>query len=662
MSEQHAVDLMFMYSGSGASEHALGHLRRVSEAHGLEAAVLADAEARQRSGKDVSLEWVLTVWPDIVDDPVALDAAIESVLRARALSPAQLDSAADELCRSFPEFADQIGAAALLTKLFWSAAETEIAASATPFLAPGTAFGESDGEGVARYEIIDRLGAGASGEVYEARDRWFATGAGDGTVAIKVLHAEAVDHTSLAAQEALLARRIRHDNVIRIFDRGLMNDGRPFIVMEKLSGSDLTAFVPASRRALAAFFSRLCAGVHAIHQTGTVHCDLKPENVLLRKNDDGQTVPVVSDFSVAIPSSGTQRLVALTFWSPRGTPEFAAPELLDPGATVTTAADQFSIGAMLKRAASDAGLLDDRLQLIVGRCMNPEPAQRFRSVPEIADALTCWARGAAIPQIGEGALHAALRLPRSRPVSTAIGAAILVLAGGVTVLGYGALVNARVERAIQDRFGQVWTGERLSGLHLRDWVGVSRAMEVVAGELDPDTPLSGFADREESIERVQAFIDARAELGEPESLESATWKLALLTMHLSTRTDHPNTGSLLDEAQAYFLPRLDPADPVATDIAALAAVHEVRTRRLHLDDRPITDADRRVLVQSVETLQAFLVSRGVEVGRTPEPSLVRDRVVQLAIRGVWQAAIPRMLDRPRLHEAMQPWADVALRR
>src|SRR3974390_781680 len=96
-----------------------------------------------------------------------------------------------------------------------------------------------------RYEIIDRLGGGGMGTVYKARDREV-----DRMVAVKVIRADLANDSDILSrfkQELILARKVTHKNVIRIFDLGRAS-GMRFITMEYIEGEDLRSFVKRTGR------------------------------------------------------------------------------------------------------------------------------------------------------------------------------------------------------------------------------------------------------------------------------------------------------------------------------------------------------------------------------------------------------------------------------
>ena len=177
-----------------------------------------------------------------------------------------------------------------------------------------------------RYEILGTLGKGGMGVVYRARDRQL-----DEVVALKLLRPEALatDKTLLERfkQEIKLARRITHRNVLRTHDFG-ETGGVPFISMEYLEGVTLKDLVK-NRGALPlgvglSIAKQMCHGLGAAHETGVVHRDIKPQNMLILP-ETGELK--IMDFGISRVSSvepGTSGLT--TAGTVMGTPDYMPPE------------------------------------------------------------------------------------------------------------------------------------------------------------------------------------------------------------------------------------------------------------------------------------------------------------------------------------------------
>ncbi len=141
-----------------------------------------------------------------------------------------------------------------------------------------------------RYKVLERLGRGGMGTVYLAEHEAIQK-----RVALKVLHPEFSAKPELVERfqrEAISASRIKHMNVLDVFDFGQVENGCFFLAMEYLEGHDLAdelehhgVLEPEPR---AAVTLQMCRALSAAHARGVVHRDLKPENVFLHATGDGE--------------------------------------------------------------------------------------------------------------------------------------------------------------------------------------------------------------------------------------------------------------------------------------------------------------------------------------------------------------------------------------
>lgn len=181
--------------------------------------------------------------------------------------------------------------------------------------------GLGPGDALDGLAILEVIGAGAMGTVYRAYDP-----ALERDVAVKVIHAKLLDRDVVReafAAEAKAMARVRHANVVTIHSLGEHRE-QPYLVMEYVRGTSLATWhedrqAPSLRDALL-ILDPLCRGVAAIHDSGTVHRDIKPGNVLVEST--GRVA--VTDFGLARaadPVWGTAEKFTL------GTPAYIAPEV-----------------------------------------------------------------------------------------------------------------------------------------------------------------------------------------------------------------------------------------------------------------------------------------------------------------------------------------------
>jgi serine/threonine protein kinase len=197
------------------------------------------------------------------------------------------------------------------------------------------------------YEILAPIGAGGMGIVVKARHVGL-----DRIVALKMLGRDANDTTSHQRfqLEAEAVARLQHPNIIQVFDVGTSGSGwtaQPFISFEFVDGGSLAKHTlsPQDPRWAGRMVETLARAVHAAHQVGVIHRDLKPGNVLL--TSDG--VPKIADFGLAKhldPAKSDEGRFLTQAGTLVGTPEYMAPEQIE-GADPTPSIDIYALGVLL---------------------------------------------------------------------------------------------------------------------------------------------------------------------------------------------------------------------------------------------------------------------------------------------------------------------------
>jgi serine/threonine protein kinase len=260
-----------------------------------------------------------------------------------------------------------------------------------------------------RYRLERLLGAGAS-EVWLARDERLG-----GLVAVKLLPPAA------NLRQAKTAMGLSHPNVVGVLDAGEA-DGVPFVVTEYVHGRTLRAvleedgrFEPAEAARMGA---RLAAGLAYVHARGIIHCDLKPENIVLSR--DG--TPKLVDFGAATRLEAT--IPADEVESVAGTVAYMAPEVLG-GAAPDARSDVYSLGLVVfelvagrlpftgppqamaaQKLAGAPPLLRSvapgaapALEEALAKALAPGPALRWQSAADFGRALAAAADGRALPAL-----------------------------------------------------------------------------------------------------------------------------------------------------------------------------------------------------------------------------------------------------------------------
>jgi serine/threonine protein kinase len=283
-----------------------------------------------------------------------------------------------------------------------------------------------------RFQIISRLGEGAFGVVYEARDR-----ARGERVAVKVLHRMGADALLRFKHEFRALRSLRHPNLVRL-DELIEQDGRWYITMEIVRGSDILSYVrrgtlrrradrESSRdlRALVAGFdeerlrnsmAQLFEGLDALHRADKVHRDIKPSNV--RVSHDGRVV--LLDFGLVHDQQNDPSTVP----SVVGTAAYMSPEQAASEA-LTCAADWYSVGVLLYEALTGVRpFTGSPLQIMLDKQRREpvRPSDLAQGVPSDLEAL-CVALlavdPAARPKAGEALERIGARSRGSRPLMRA---------------------------------------------------------------------------------------------------------------------------------------------------------------------------------------------------------------------------------------------------
>ncbi len=227
-----------------------------------------------------------------------------------------------------------------------------------------------------RFIVEGLLGRGATASVYKVRDLMLS-----GTVALKLLDPEALVHNAEERfrREARITRELGHPNIVRTWDYGVTEDGRPYYTMELLDGAPLDEWLaeqePSFPRRLL-LLGRLFSAVSTVHLNGVLHRDLKPANVVVVEDD-----VKLLDFGSAcfmherIRVDGARALI--------GTPSYAAPELILGDADPSMATDIYSLGALAYEVVTGRPVVraSDLVSLLVRTEQSKPPPSPRRWAP-----------------------------------------------------------------------------------------------------------------------------------------------------------------------------------------------------------------------------------------------------------------------------------------
>jgi hypothetical protein len=373
-----------------------------------------------------------------------LDEAIAEYLEAAEVGRAP---APEEWLARHPDLADDLRAF-LADRAGFVRAAGELAPPALPPQGPGEAPTlvptepppASSPLGTVRYfgdyELLDEVARGAMGVVYRARQISL-----NRLVALKMILAGQLASEADVRRfrtEAEAAANLDHPNIVPIYEVG-EHEGQHYFSMKLIDGGSLDrriAELSGNSGSAAQLVAIAARAVHHAHQRGILHRDLKPANVLI--DADGQ--PHVTDFGLAkrlADGPGATQLGAIV-----GTPAYMPPEQARAEKLLTTAADVYSLGAILYelltgrppfRAATPLDTIlqvldqepappvsgnpkvDADLAAVALKCLDKNPNRRYVSAAALAEELERWQRGEPVQARPTGRLRRRLRWLKLHP-------------------------------------------------------------------------------------------------------------------------------------------------------------------------------------------------------------------------------------------------------
>jgi len=209
---------------------------------------------------------------------------------------------------------------------------------------------EAPGTVIGRYKLLEQIGEGGMAVVYMAEQEQPIRR----KVALKIIKLGMDTQQVIARFEAerQALALMDHPNIAKVLDAGATETGRPYFVMELVTGVSITEYCDKNSlctKERLALFIQVCNAVQHAHQKGIVHRDLKPTNILVIQRE-GRAVPKVIDFGIA--KATKQRLTEKTLFTRYahiiGTPAYMSPEQAElSDIDVDTRSDIYSLGVLL---------------------------------------------------------------------------------------------------------------------------------------------------------------------------------------------------------------------------------------------------------------------------------------------------------------------------
>jgi serine/threonine-protein kinase len=245
------------------------------------------------------------------------------------------------------------------------------------------------------YKISDEIASGGMAKIYDAIQISL-----NRPVAIKFLSRTLLDHheaMSLFERESLIIAQLNHPNIVQVIDKGISDDSRPYFVMEKINGIDLSELIgeadlPYGKKIDIAI--QTCKGLYYAHKNNVIHRDIKPANIIIDQHGNAK----ILDFGIALTEKEGGNSNQTT--SVVGTHGYVAPEQMQDYAQATISSDIYSYGMLLRNlflpaadSSAPPAAIPKALSDLIGKCTHSQPAQRFNSLSEVRDLLLRISQG-----------------------------------------------------------------------------------------------------------------------------------------------------------------------------------------------------------------------------------------------------------------------------
>ncbi|HEX6276376.1 MAG TPA: serine/threonine-protein kinase, partial [Polyangiaceae bacterium] len=280
-----------------------------------------------------------------------------------------------------------------------------------------------------RYRVGEVLGEGGMGVVLEAVHLGL-----EAPVALKIIRSDLMHDQEFVQRfvnEARAAALLKGEHIARVYDVGHLDTGEPYLVMERLEGVGLEAFLasegPLDEATAVGFVLQVCEGLSEAHAMSLVHRDIKPANLFLSTRPDGRAIVKILDFGIAKRLADKQRRSLTNPARSLGSPWYMSPEQMMDPSRVDGRTDIWSLGVLLFELLTNdhpfdgngvpevcAKVLsartpsvrdfrrgvDSKLDAVVRRCLEKDPDDRFPDVESLMESLLEFAPADATPSGG----------------------------------------------------------------------------------------------------------------------------------------------------------------------------------------------------------------------------------------------------------------------